>query len=211
MGIVGPNGAGKTTLLKSLIDLIPLLSGSVRFWGQSYKDSRNRIGYMPQQSSIDWDFPITVFDAVMMGTYGSLGWFKRPGAKERRRTWKALAKTDMTDLSERQIDELSGGQRQRAFLARAIVEEPDVYLMDEPFQGVDAASEKAIISVMHMLRERGKTIIMVHHDLATVREYCDWVTLLRVSIVGSGPVAEVFTKDNIQQTYGHMNSFLRDI
>lgn len=201
MGIVGPNGAGKTTLLKALIGLMPLLSGSVHFFGQSYQRARSRIGYMPQQRSVDWDFPTTVFDAVMMGTYGSLGWFKRPGAAERKRTEHALAEVEMTDLADRQIGELSGGQRQRTFLARALVEEPDVYLMDEPFQGVDAASEKAIVTVMHTLRERGKTIIIVHHDLTTVRGYCDWLTLLRIGVVAAGPVDEVFTEANLQRTY----------
>ena len=208
MGIVGPNGAGKTTLLKALIDLMPLLSGSVSFFQQSYRKARSRVGYMPQQRSVDWDFPTTVFDAVLMGTYGSLGWFKRPGALEHERTQRALAEVEMTDLADRQIGELSGGQRQRTFLARALVEEPDIYLMDEPFQGVDAASEKAIVTVMHALRERGKTIIIVHHDLATVREYCDWVTLLRVGIVAAGPVAEVFTQENLKEAYGRSNVFL---
>ena len=208
MGIVGPNGAGKTTLLKALIGLMPLLSGSVSFFGQSYQRARNRIGYMPQQRSVDWDFPTTVFDAVMMGTYGSLGWFKRPGAVERERTERALEEVEMTDLADRQIGELSGGQRQRTFLARALVEEPDVYLMDEPFQGVDAASEKAIVTVMHALRERGKTIIIVHHDLTTVRGYCDWVTLLRIGIVAAGPVNEVFTDENLKVTYGRSNTFV---
>lgn len=208
MGIVGPNGAGKTTLLKALIGLMPLLSGSVSFFGQSYQRARNRIGYMPQQRSVDWDFPTTVFDAVMMGTYGSLGWFKRPGAVERERTVRALEEVEMTDLADRQIGELSGGQRQRTFLARALVEEPDVYLMDEPFQGVDAASEKAIVTVMHALRERGKTIIIVHHDLTTVRGYCDWVTLLRIGIVAAGPVDEVFTDENLKVAYGRSNTFV---
>ncbi|MCG8479930.1 MAG: metal ABC transporter ATP-binding protein [Spirochaetales bacterium] len=208
MGIVGPNGAGKTTLLKALIGLMPLLSGSVCFFGRPYQRVRNRIGYMPQQRSVDWDFPTTVFDAVMMGTYGSLGWFKRPGPAERERARRALAEVEMTDLADRQIGELSGGQRQRTFLARALVEEPDVYLMDEPFQGVDAASEKAIVTVMHALRERGKTIIIVHHDLATVRGYCDWVTLLRIGIVAAGPVDEVFTEENLKRAYGRSNTFV---
>ncbi len=208
MGIVGPNGAGKTTLLMALIGLMPLLSGSVSFFGQTHQQARRRVGYMPQQRSVDWDFPTTVFDAVMMGTYGSLGWFKRPSSLERDRTWRALAEVEMTDLADRQIGELSGGQRQRTFLARALVEEPDVYLMDEPFQGVDAASEKAIVTVMHALRERGKTIIIVHHDLTTVRAYCDWVTLLRVGIVAAGPVDEAFTEENLHAAYGRSNTFV---
>jgi manganese/zinc/iron transport system ATP- binding protein len=208
MGIVGPNGAGKTTLLRALIDLMPLLSGSVEFFGRSYAEVRDRIGYMPQQRSVDWDFPTTVFDAVLMGTYGALGWFKRPGHLERERTAHALEEVGMSHLADRQIGELSGGQRQRTFLARALVEQPDIYLMDEPFAGVDAASEKAIVRVMHALREQGKTIIIVHHDLTTVRGYCDWVTLLRVGVIAAGPTAETFTEENLKLTYGHSDSFV---
>lgn len=207
MGVVGPNGAGKTTLLKALIGLLPILAGSVRFFGTRYRQARDRIGYMPQQRSVDWDFPTTVFDAVMMGTYGSLGWFKRPGDDERKRTEQSLREVDMLDLADRQIGELSGGQRQRTFLARALVEEPDVYLMDEPFQGVDAASETSIVRVMHELRERGKTIIIVHHDLSTVRDYCDWLTLLNVKIIADGPAEDIFTSENLKATYGSSHSF----
>ncbi|BDU39708.1 zinc ABC transporter ATP-binding protein [Vibrio nigripulchritudo] len=208
MGVVGPNGAGKTTLLNSLIGLTTPLSGSVEFFGQSYKKARSRIGYMPQQRSVDWDFPTTVFDVVLMGTYGALGWFKRPGDKEKALAEQALKEVGMIEFANRQIGELSGGQKQRTFLARALVESPDLYLMDEPFQGVDAASEKAIVAAIHKLREQGKTIIIVHHDLSTVKTYCDWITLLRVGIVASGPVADVFTDDNLRKTYGRSNSFI---
>jgi manganese/zinc/iron transport system ATP- binding protein len=208
MGIVGPNGAGKSTLMKALVGLMPAIHGSVEFFGKSFKAVRHRVGYMPQQNSVDWDFPTTVFDVVMMGTYGSLGWFRRPGAAERARTLRSLEHVGISDLADRQIGELSGGQRQRTFLARALVQEPEIYFMDEPLQGVDAKSERAIIDVMRELKEQGKTIVIVHHDLATVREYCDWVTLLNGRVVASGPVEMVFTEENVRTTYEHASALL---
>ncbi len=201
MGIVGPNGAGKSTLMKAMLGLEKPLAGRVEFFGQPLAAVRQRIGYMPQSTAVDWDFPTTVRDVVEMGTYGSLGWLKRPGKKERARAMTALEHTGIADLAPRQIGELSGGQRQRVFLARTLVQEPDLLFMDEPFQGVDAKSQEAIVSVLHTLREAGKTVVIVHHDLKTVSHYCDDVTLLNRTIIASGPVAEVFTEENIDETY----------
>lgn len=201
MGLVGPNGAGKSTLIKAMLGLVKPLAGTVRFFDHPLARVRDRVGYMPQSTSVDWDFPTTALDVVMMGTYGGLGWMRRPGKAERARASAALEHTGIPELASRQIGELSGGQRQRVFLARALVQEPELYFMDEPFQGVDAKSQQAIVSVLHELREQGKTVVLVHHDLATVRDYCDHVTLLNRRIVASGPVAEVFTRDHIRTTY----------
>ncbi|MEO0749838.1 MAG: metal ABC transporter ATP-binding protein, partial [Pseudomonadota bacterium] len=162
---------------------------------------RNRVGYMPQSASVDWDFPTTVMDLVVMGTYGELGWFRRPGKAERARAMAALEQTSMQAYASRQIGELSGGQRQRAFLARALVQAPDLYFMDEPFQGIDAKSQQAMIDVLKDLSAQGKTIVIVHHHLASVLNVCDHVTLLNKTIIASGPGAETFTRDNIRIAY----------
>ncbi|WP_144276312.1 metal ABC transporter ATP-binding protein [Demequina sp. NBRC 110053] len=201
MGVVGPNGAGKSTLIKAMLGLVPPLTGRTEFFGGPLSRARQRVGYMPQSASVDWDFPTTVLDVVTMGTYGSLGWLKRPGKAQRDAAVDALRTTGMADLAHRQIGELSGGQRQRVFLARTLVQAPDLYFMDEPFQGVDAKSQRAIVTVLHALRAQGTTVVMVHHDLATVTDYCDHVTLLNQCIVASGPTVEVFTKENIRTTY----------
>lgn len=202
MGIVGPNGAGKSTLIKAMLGLVPTLTGSTEFFGSQLRDVRRRVGYMPQSTSVDWDFPTTVRDVVIMGTYGALGWLRRPGQQERDRAAAAMAATGITELSSRQIGQLSGGQRQRVFLARALAQAPDIYFMDEPFQGVDARSQQAIVNVLHTLRSQGKTVVIVHHDLATVRDYCDHVTLLNQSVIASGPAEVAYTRANIQLTYG---------
>lgn len=201
MGVVGPNGAGKSTLIKAMLGLVRPLMGTVTFFGEPLGEMRRRVGYMPQSASVDWDFPTTVIDVVTMGTYGGLGWLRRPGRRERARALEAMADVGIADLAQRQIGELSGGQRQRVFLARALVQSPDIYFMDEPFQGVDAKSQQAIVAVLHRLKARGKTIVIVHHDLATVRDYCDHVTLLNVRVVASGPVEEAFTRDTIRAAY----------
>ncbi|MEM1065662.1 MAG: metal ABC transporter ATP-binding protein [Pseudomonadota bacterium] len=201
MGVVGPNGAGKSTLIKAMLGLVPSLTGTSEFFGKSLDQARHRVGYMPQSASVDWDFPTTVLDLVTMGTYGGLGWMKRPGKAERLRALAALEQTGIEALAARQIGELSGGQRQRAFLARALVQAPDLYFMDEPFQGIDAKSQQAMIDVLKDLTAQGKTIVIVHHHLATVREYCDYVTLINVSVIASGPVDEAFTKEKIRAAY----------
>jgi len=201
MGIVGPNGAGKSTLIKAMLGLVRPLAGSSQFFGEPLSRVRGRVAYMPQSTGVDWDFPTTVLDVVTMGTYGGLGWLRRPGKPERARALAALERTGMADLAGRQIGELSGGQRQRVFLARALVQDSDLLFMDEPFQGVDARSQQAIVSVLHTLRAQGRTVVIVHHDLATVADYCDHVTLLNGSVVASGPVRETFTRKAIRATY----------
>ncbi len=202
MAIVGPNGAGKSTLMKSILGIVEPLAGSVRIFGKSYDKQRSIVAYVPQKGSVDWDFPTTVLDVVMMGTYGSLGWIKRPGKKEKKNSLEALEKVGMLSLKGRQISQLSGGQQQRVFLARALVQNAEVYFMDEPFQGVDATTEIAIINILKELRKRNKTVIVVHHDLQTVPEYFDWVTFLNVKKIATGPVKEIFNDDNLTLTYG---------
>ncbi|MCE7948468.1 MAG: metal ABC transporter ATP-binding protein [Chloroflexi bacterium CFX4] len=202
MAIVGPNGAGKSTLIKAALGLIPRASGDVRFFGKPLRQARRLIGYVPQRGSVDWDFPTTVQDVVMMGLYGRLGWLRRPGKAEREAAFHALDQVGMANFAGRQISQLSGGQQQRVFLARALVQAADLYFMDEPFAAVDAVTERAIVSLLHTLREQGKTVIVVHHDLQTVTEYFDWVTLLNVEVIGSGATALTFTEENVRRTYG---------
>lgn len=202
MAIVGPNGAGKSTLIKAMLDLIKPISGKVLFNGADYHSQRRYIGYVPQRGSVDWDFPTSVFDVVLMGTYGQIGWIKRPGRKEKEKALDAIKKVGMEEFIDRQISQLSGGQQQRVFLARALVQDADIYFMDEPLQGVDAKTEKAIILILKELRTTGKTVIAVHHDLQTVQEYFDWVTLLNTKIIKYGRVEEVFTEHNLKKTYG---------
>lgn len=186
-----------------MLGLVPRLTGRVDFFGGPLDRVRHRVGYMPQHTSVDWDFPTTVADVVTMGTHGSLGLFRRPGRKERARAREAMARTGITDLADRQIGQLSGGQRQRVFLSRTLAQDPDLYLMDEPFQGVDIVSQQAIVDVLHDLRARGRTIVLVHHDLGTVPGYCDRVTLLNSGrLVASGEIDEVFTGQNLRITYG---------
>lgn len=208
MAIVGPNGAGKTTLIKAILGLLPIAAGQVLIAGRPYRDQRHLVGYVPQRGSVDWDFPTSVLDVVMMGRYGALGWFRRPGPRERQAALAALAQVGMADYAHRQISQLSGGQQQRTFLARALVQDAQVYFMDEPFQGVDATTERAIVELLKSLRAAGKTVVVVHHDLQTVPEYFDWVTLLNVRRIASGPVGEVFTEENLRLTYGGRVGFL---
>jgi len=202
IGIVGPNGAGKSTLIKAILGLQPSAAGEVRIYGKPYKERRKLVGYVPQRESVDWDFPTNALDVVTMGTYGRLGWFQRPGARERSAATDALAKVGMAEYASRQISQLSGGQQQRIFLARALAQDAKLYFMDEPFVGVDAATEKAIVALLTALKREGKTVLVVHHDLATVAEYFDWVLLLNKSIVDIGPTDDVFTAEKLQHTYG---------
>jgi manganese/zinc/iron transport system ATP- binding protein len=208
MAIVGPNGAGKTTMLKSILGLIKPAAGQVLIYGKPYDEQRKLVGYVPQRGSVDWDFPTSVLDVVTMGTYGSLGWIRRPGRSEREKALYALKQVDMESFAQRQISQLSGGQQQRVFLARALVQDAQIYFMDEPFQGVDATTERAIVSLLQTLRAAGKTVVVVHHDLQTVPEYFDWVTLINVRRIASGPVKEVFTEKNLRLTYGGRVAFL---
>jgi len=208
MAVVGPNGAGKTTLIKAILGLIEPAAGQVLVQGKPYRRQRHLLAYVPQRGSVDWDFPTSVLDVVMMGRYGALGWIKRPGSRERELAMQALEKVGMTDLARRQISQLSGGQQQRVFLARALVQDARIYLMDEPFQGVDAKTERAIVTVLQELRDTGNTVIAVHHALQTVPEYFDWVTLLNVRLIATGPVKEAFTESNIRLAYSGRVPFL---
>ena len=209
MGIVGPNGAGKTTLLQAILGIVTPAAGQVRIFDQPYDEARDRVGYVPQRGSVDWDFPTNALDVVLMGLYGRLGWMRRPGAEERDEAYAALEQVGMADYADRQISQLSGGQQQRVFLARALVQEADLYFMDEPLQGVDATTERAIFDLLHTLQERNCTVVAVHHDLQTVQEYFDHVLLLNVRRIAGGPVEEAFTEDNLRRTYGGRVGFLR--
>lgn len=202
LAVVGPNGAGKTTMLKAIMGLVQPAAGQVLIYGKPYREQRRLVGYVPQRGSVDWDFPTNVLDVVMMGRYGALGWIRRPGKTEREQAMQALEKVGMQDYAGRQISQLSGGQQQRVFLARALVQDAQVYLMDEPFQGVDAVTERAIVSLLQDLRAGGKTVVVVHHDLQTVPAYFDWAALINVRGIASGPVSEVFTEENLRRTYG---------
>ncbi|MFQ8433939.1 metal ABC transporter ATP-binding protein [Amaricoccus sp. W119] len=200
--IVGPNGAGKSTFIKTVLGLITPTAGHVRVFGRPYKSQRRRVGYVPQRSSVDWDFPTTALDVVGMGLYGKLGWLRRPGKREREAAYQSLEQVSMQDFADRQISQLSGGQQQRVFLARALVQQADIYFLDEPMAGVDATTERAIVDILHRLRKQGKTLIVVHHDLQTVRSYFDWMVILNVRAIAQGPVAEVYTAENLRRAYG---------
>jgi manganese/zinc/iron transport system ATP- binding protein len=202
IAVVGPNGAGKSTLLKSVLGLVRPVAGWVRIFGEPAESRRSWVGYVPQRESVDWDFPTSALDVVTMGTYGRLGWFRRPGAKDRAKALDCLHKVGIRDLAGRQISQLSGGQQQRVFLARALAQEARLYLMDEPFAGVDATTERAIVSLLKDLRASGRTVVAVHHDLQTVPEYFDWVVLLNLRLVAAGPVETTFTPENLHGTYG---------
>ncbi|MFT5837126.1 MAG: manganese/zinc/iron transport system ATP- binding protein [Candidatus Azotimanducaceae bacterium] len=202
VSIVGPNGAGKSTLIKACLDLIPRTSGEVMIYGESYEKERKRVGYVPQRESVDWDFPVSALDVVAMGTYGNLGWFRRVSKRSKALSMHALERVGLADYAHRQISQLSGGQQQRTFLARALVQDADIYFMDEPFAAVDAATERAIVELLKELQKRGKTVLVVHHDLATVPEYFDWTVLLNMRVVAAGPTEEVFTQENLRRTYG---------
>lgn len=202
VGLIGPNGAGKSTLIKAALDLVPRVSGDVLVFGQPYRKVRQRVAYVPQRESVDWDFPVSVLDVVTMGRYGSIGWCRPVRRKDRDAAMEALDKVGMADYARRQISMLSGGQQQRTFLARALAQGADLYLMDEPFAGVDAATERAIVELLRALRAEGKTALVVHHDLQTVPEYFDHVVMLNMRVVAHGPTADVFNPTNLQNTYG---------
>lgn len=202
VGILGPNGAGKSTLLKALLGLIRPLSGKVEFFGKPICQLRQKIGYVPQRSSVDWDFPITAFDLVLMGRYGKMGLLKWASKLDKEATWEALDMVEMAPFAKRQIRQLSGGQQQRLFIARAFVQNADIYLLDEPFAGIDMTTEKALIRLFEILRKKGKTLLIVHHDLGTADNYFDWILLLNTCLIAAGPTSDIFTPENIARTYG---------
>ncbi|MGN6714137.1 metal ABC transporter ATP-binding protein [Anaerocolumna jejuensis] len=213
MAIIGPNGAGKTTLLKAMLGLLVPVTGIVHFFQEtdnSLRKLKNKVAYVPQSGSVDWDFPATVLDIVLMGCYGRLGFIKRPGKNDREDALQCLCKVGMEGYASRQISQLSGGQQQRVFLARALMQTADIYFMDEPFKGVDIQTEKAIVLLLKELKESGKTVVVVHHDLQTVPEYFDWVTLINIKVIASGPVEEVFHEQNLKKAYRSTGNLLKN-
>jgi manganese/zinc/iron transport system ATP- binding protein len=210
IAIVGPNGAGKSTLLKAVLGLVPAASGLVEVYGRPVARQRHLIGYVPQRGSVDWDFPVSALEVVAMGLYGRIGWLRRVARRHREAARACLDQVGMADYADRQISQLSGGQQQRVFLARALAQEARLYFMDEPFAGVDAATETAIVGVLRRLNEEGRTVIAVHHDLQTVPEYFEHVLLLNGRVIAAGPVAEAFTPDNLRRTYGGRLTMLDD-
>ncbi|MFM8469128.1 MAG: metal ABC transporter ATP-binding protein [Limisphaerales bacterium] len=211
VGIVGPNGAGKSTLIKAAMGLLPVSSGWVKVFGEPVAKNFRRVGYVPQRESVDWDFPVSVMDVVLMGRYGKLGLLKRPTAADRDKARECLDKVKMLPYANRQISNLSGGQQQRVFLARALAQESDLYFMDEPFAGVDAATEAAIIALLHELRAAGKTLLVVHHDQPTARNDFDILLLLNMRVVAFGPTEEVFNYETLQKTYGGRLTILSEV
>lgn len=211
VGVVGPNGAGKSTLLKAVMDLIPRASGRIQVFGESYRQNRHRVGYVPQRESVDWDFPVDALDVVTMGLYREIGWCLPVRKRHRQAAMEALSRVGIADLARRQISQLSGGQQQRTFLARALVQDADLYLMDEPFAAVDAATERAIVDILREMKQRGRTAVVIHHDLQTVPEYFDYVVLLNLRVVAHGPTQDVFTQENLQKTYGGRLTLLDEV
>lgn len=211
IAIVGPNGAGKSTLIKAALGLIPKVSGIVEFWGSPYSKVRNRVAYVPQRESVDWEFPISALDVVCMGLYQEIGWFGRVKAKHKSKAKEYLDRVGLADFANRQISQLSGGQQQRVFLARALCQEADLYFMDEPLAGVDVASEKSIFEALSELKNGGKTVCVVHHDLTSVAEHFDHVILLNARIVAHGPIKETLTEENLRRTYGGRLTLLEEV
>ena len=207
LAVVGPNGAGKTTFVQSVLGLVRSMSGSIMICGTGLPNALQHVAYVPQRSMIDWDYPVTVFDVVMMGRFGKKGWFARITKEDVDAVTAALVDVSMLEHKDKPIGQLSGGQQQRCFLARALVQEALVYILDEPFVGVDMATEKAIIILLKKLQLQGKTIIIVHHDLQTLREYFDWVLLLNVSVVGCGPIEQVLVPEYVCKTYGYADMY----
>ncbi|WKZ61506.1 MAG: metal ABC transporter ATP-binding protein [Cyclobacteriaceae bacterium] len=211
VGIIGPNGAGKSTLIKAAMGILPLSSGFVKLFDKPLNEIRDRVSYVPQRESVDWDFPASVMDVVLMGRYAKLGLFKRPRKADKDVAMDCLKKVGMEGFINRQISQLSGGQQQRTFLARALAQQADLYFMDEPFAGVDAATEKAIVTLLREMTAQNKTVIVVHHDLQSVSQYFDWVVMLNTRLVASGPTETTFTTENLESTYGGKLTLLTDV
>ncbi|WP_404332036.1 metal ABC transporter ATP-binding protein [Mesobacillus maritimus] len=201
VGIIGPNGAGKSTILKAMLNLIPSDKGEVKVLGRSIKEARKKIAYVPQRNTIDWDFPITVLDVVLIGTYPHLRLFRRPKKQEKAWALECLGRVGMQDYMKRQIGELSGGQQQRVFLARALAQNADIFFLDEPFVGVDVTSEETIVQILKELCRQGKTVIVVHHDLSKANDYFDQLILLNKELIGFGSVSQVFKPEIIEKAY----------
>ncbi len=211
IGILGPNGAGKSTLIKSIMGLITPTSGYIKIFDKALAEVRSRISYVPQRESVDWNFPASVLDVVVMGTYGKLGLFRRPGKKEIQIAQEALEQVGMTAFASRQIAELSGGQQQRVFIARALAQQADLYLMDEPFAGVDMATETAIFQLLQDMAAAGKTVLVVHHDIHSAMNFFDWVIMLNLHLVASGPKEQVMNEELLRKTYGGKLNLLTQV
>ena len=211
VGIIGPNGAGKSTMIRAIMGLTPASSGWVQIFGESFQKNRHRVGYVPQREQVDWDFPVNVMDVVLMGRYGRRGWLRRVTKEDKSIAEESLEKVGMLPFRNRQIANLSGGQQQRVFLARALAQQSDLYLMDEPFAGVDATTERAIVTLLQDLQSQGKTILVVHHDLTTAKEYFDHLLLLNMRLVAFGKTGDVFTVEQLQKTYGGRLTILSDV
>ena len=211
IGIVGPNGAGKSTLIKAVMGLVPHTGGYINIFGRTLDEVRDRVSYVPQRETVDWDFPASAMDVALMGRYSKIGLFKRPRKSDREAAIESLRKVGMEQYANRQISQLSGGQQQRVFLARALAQQADVYFMDEPFAGVDAATEKAILEILQTITSAGKSVMVVHHDLQSVRDYFDWVVLLNQRLTGCGPTDDVFNEELLQDTYGGKLSILSKV
>jgi manganese/zinc/iron transport system ATP- binding protein len=211
VGVMGPNGAGKSTFIKAIMGLLPLQSGFIKLFDKELNVVRERISYVPQRESVDWDFPVSVFDVVLMGRYGKIGLFNRIRQSDKDIAVESLRKVGMESFQQRQISQLSGGQQQRVFLARALAQKADLYFMDEPFAGVDAATENAIVELLREMKQQGKTVIVVHHDLQTAKEYFDWIVFLNMRLVASGKTADVFTPELLHETYGGNLSVLTEL
>lgn len=202
VGIIGPNGAGKSTFIKSVLGLVRPLSGTISFFNQPLDKARQKIAYIPQKEAVDWEFPITVQELVLMGRYGTLGLFKRPREADYQAVGRYLDMVGLTPFKDRQINQLSGGQQQRAFLARALIQEAEIYFLDEPFTGIDAGTELVMIQILKNLTSLGKTVFVVNHDLSNIKSLFSWLILLNLRLVASGPTGSVFTTENLKQTYG---------
>lgn len=211
IGIIGPNGSGKTTLLKTMMGLLQADSGYVHLFGQPLDAVRQRVSYVPQRESVDWDFPASVMEVVLMGRYGKRGLFNRLTAKDKAIAEESLEKVALEQFRNRQISQLSGGQQQRVFIARALAQQAELYLMDEPFAGVDAATERSILKLLQEMQQSGKTVIVVHHDLQSVAEYFDWTVLLNTRLIAVGPTPESFTAEHLQEAYGGKLTLLSKI
>lgn len=211
IAVVGPNGAGKSTFIKACLELIPRATGVVEYWGSPYRNVRSRVGYVPQRESVDWDFPVSALEVVCMGRYRMLGWFKPVTKQHQEKAREYMGQVGMADYADRQINQLSGGQQQRIFLARALAQEAELYFMDEPFAGVDAATEKSMVDVLRELKNRGNTVIAVHHDLSTVPEYFEYVLMVNTRLIAFGPVREIFHEENLRKTYGGRLTLLDEV
>jgi len=211
VGIIGPNGAGKSTLIKTVMGMMKPEDGYVKIFGETGKKAITRVGYVPQRESVDWDFPVTAMDVVLMGRFGHTRWYQRVSKRDRLFASECLEQMSMLPYADRQIGNLSGGQQQRVFLARALAQQSDLYLMDEPFEGVDAVTEKAIVELLKNLRDQKKTLLIVHHDLSTAKEYFDKLLLLNLRMVAYGQASDVFTNELLQRTYGGKLTVLSEV